>query len=146
MQRWCTLLETVFSMCVSNFPECFSSNPQGNSPFSCRLRKHSQRNNQTHREIHFFLSVEVKHTGKFLARVLGREVTNAFRQLECFSFWESVSTLFSGSVITCVQQRERGQRVEQASLLASDFRQRVCRYVSSLGKCFFFLIYFFGNL
>ena len=69
-----TLLETVFSQCVSNFPECFSSNPHGNSPilvsskkthrettkhtgtytFSCRLRKYTRGNFCTHREIQLF--------------------------------------------------------------------------------------------
>ena len=87
-----TLLETVFSQCVSNFPECFSSNPHGNSPFlvssknthrettkhtgtytfSCRLRKYTRGNFCTHREIHLFLVGYRKthgkiyiHTGKF---------------------------------------------------------------------------------
>jgi len=82
-----------FFLCVPNFPECFSKNPQGNSIFlvgcrnthreiikhtgkfnlTCRLCKNSQGKLWTHREIKVFFVGWVnthreihEHTGKFI--------------------------------------------------------------------------------
>ena len=58
-------LQTVFFLCVSNFPGCFFSNPQENSSFLVGYEK-THRENRTHREIHIFLSVEEKLMGKLM--------------------------------------------------------------------------------